>query len=184
MGLGVLEHAINSKTKIRPVRASPWSPPISLSHIREKPDLLCVERMLIWFCTLEIDSCNRQLDEFGVLLGSCDSSPAHEWGRGGQGKEPGETAIRQRSTMCWAWHLQRKSPMRLIKARLGNESMACGLKYRHSIVCKDCYRAMKEDFMKTQEKLAKALLKFCLSLLKRKTPLLPKYYFLFICLYL
>ena len=45
VGLGVLEDVINSKTKIRPLRASPWSPPISLSHIREKPDLLCVERM-------------------------------------------------------------------------------------------------------------------------------------------
>ena len=58
VGLGVLKHAINSKTKIRPVIAFPWSPPISLSHIRvtREVDLLCVECMEIGFCTLEIDS--------------------------------------------------------------------------------------------------------------------------------
>ncbi len=35
-----------------------------------------------------------------------------------KGGKPGETALRQRSTMCRAQPLQRKSPMRLIKARL------------------------------------------------------------------
>jgi hypothetical protein len=57
-----------------------------------------------------------------------------------------ETASRLRSEIFWAQPLQRKRPMRLIRARFCIERMASSLKYRNSIVCRDHSHTMKSSY--------------------------------------